>query len=136
MVRLKDYIETAYNAVLPIVGKVYLDRPQSVGGKIDRYAVVGCPNYISEREIGTGEFDYSITTINIDIFVKDVVTSDKTNQLRINVMDDLVQKTMALFPIVNTDKSVKIHNPRVIFSSSDGDGWHYALITARLTTYF
>lgn len=136
MIEFSDYIETAYNAVKTVTDNVYLDRPQSVAQSVSEYAVVGCPNYISNREINHGgDLNYYVTTIDIDLYVKDKQTSQKTNQLNIKKMDKLVKKTLALFPIINKEKSVMIHIPRVIFSSSDGEGWHYALITARLTTY-
>ena len=136
MIEFSDYIETAYNAVKTVTDNVYLDRPQSVAQSVSEYAVVGCPNYISNREINhSGDLNYYVTTIDIDLYVKDKQTSQKTNQLNIKKMDKLVKKTLALFPIINKEKSVMIHIPRVIFSSSDGEGWHYALITARLTTY-
>lgn len=136
MVRIKDYIETAYNAVEGICDKVYLDRPKAVGEKVSSYAIVSCPNYVSNRELGQDDFDYNITTVDIDVFVKDKVTSQKLNQMNIGKLDELTKAVLDKFPIVDKEKSVKIHNPRVIFSGSDGDGWHYAMIAARLTTYF
>jgi len=136
MINIGDYIQTAYKALKTVTPKVYFDRPKAVSEQVGEYAVVYCPSYISNRELGgEDELNYYVTTIDIDLYVRDKQTSQQTNQLNIQRIDKITKSVMALFPIIDKEKSVMIHNPRVIFSSSDGDGWHYVLITARLTTY-
>lgn len=138
MVRIKDYLQVAYEAVLPVVGKVFLkDRPKSVEEQVDSYAVVDIPAYVSNREMDySGSYDYYVTTINISIFVRDKVSPKHVENINIVKMDEILKKVHALFPIADKEKSVKIHRPRVVVSDSDNDGWHYTLISARLTTYF
>lgn len=136
MINISDYIQVAYEAVKKVVPNVYFDRPKAVSDKVGEYAVVYCPNYISNRELGGEDaLNYYVTTVDIDLYVRDKQTAQKTNQAHIKRIDKLLKETMKLFPIVDKEKSVMIHIPRVIFSSSDGEGWHYVLITARLTTY-
>lgn len=136
MIRMKDYIEVAYNAVKGVVDKVYLDRPKTVGEEINEYAIVSVPSYVSNREMNPdGDLDYYVTTVNIDLFVKDRISSKATNQKYITRLDDIQKRVLALFPIVDSEKSVMIHRPRVIWSGSDSDSWHYISISARLTTY-
>jgi hypothetical protein len=136
MINISDYIETAYNAAKTVMSHVYLDRPKAVSDKVSEYAVVYCPNYINNRELGGEDaLNYYVTTVDIDLYIRDKQTSQQTNQMNVKRIDKVLKDIMALFPIINKEKSVMIHNPRVIFSSSDGEGWHYVLITARLTTY-
>lgn len=138
MIRISDYMQVAYNAVKPLCEKVFLkDRPKSVDQKTDCYIVVDMPSYISNREIDySGSFDYYVTTIGFYIFVRDKVTSRHLEIIDIVMMDELLKHVLALFPIADREKGVKIHRPRVVVSNSDGDGWHYTLVSARMTTYF
>ena len=136
MIRISDYIETAFNAMKTVVDKVYLDRPASVSDKVSTYAVVSCQSGIENNELNPdGVLDFYTTTISIDIFVKDKVTSQKTNQMNIKKFDELTKSTFSLFPIINKEKNIMIHLPRIVYNGTDGTGWHYSLITARLTTY-
>lgn len=138
MIRILDYMKVAHDAVKAVCDKVYLkDRPKSVDQKSDAYIVVDMPSYISNREIDySGSFDYYVTTINIYIYVRDKVTPKHFENIDIVKMDELLKQVLALFPIADKEKGVKIHRPRVVVSNSDGDGWHFSLVSARMTTYF
>lgn len=137
MVRLSDYLEAAYNAMQGIADKVYLDRPDATSDSVNSYIVVASPNYVSNREIDPmGGLDYYVGTINIYAYVKDKPTSKATKQSFIKRIDTLSCEIQQRFPVVDRDLNVKLHKPRVVMSSSDGEGWHYVLITTRLTTYF
>lgn len=138
MINLKDYIQALYEAVQGVADAVYIaDRPTAVLPKTDTFIVVDIPSYISNREMDkTGDFGYYVTTATIDLFVRDKQTAQKVGQVNILKMDTLLKKLLELFPIKDEERSVLVSNPRVILSASDGNGFHYTSIQARLTTYF
>ena len=137
MIRFADYIQVPFEALKTVVDNVYLNNPQAVADKVSEYAVIAPSNYVSNREMDTsGEFDHYVTSVTIALFVRDKKTSKATGQMNILKIDALLKKVLALFPIADKEKNVKVNRPRVTLSTSDGDGWHYTIITARLTTYF
>lgn len=138
MVNIKDYLQALYEAVQGCADAVYIaDRPTAVSEKTGTFIVVDIPSYISNREMDrSGDYDYYVATATIDIFVKDKKSAQKVGQVDIVKMDALLKKVLALFPIEDTERNVFVSNPRTILSASDGNGFHYTSIQARLTTYF
>lgn len=138
MIEIAKYLNVLYDAVDGIADARYVaDRPKSVGTKTNTFIVVDIPNYIANREIDkSGAFDYFVTTATIDVFVRDKLTAQRTEMLDVLTMDKLLKKTLEKFPIVDEERGVRVTNPRVILSASDGEGFHYTSIQARLTTYF
>lgn len=138
MVEIKDYLQALYEAVQGCVEAVYIaDRPTAVSEKTQTFIVVDIPSYISNREMDrSGDFGYYTMTATIDVFVRDKQSALKVGQVDIVKMDTLLKKVLGLFPIEDTERSVFVSNPRTILSASDGNGFHYTSIQARLTTYF
>ena len=72
-------------------------------------------------------------TVVFEIFVADRKTNQNPKEFNQPAMKELRKKVFDLFPII-TDK-FKIVRPRtVIPASSDGNGYHYTRIQAKLTT--
>ncbi len=138
MVNIKDYTQAMYEAVKGCADAVYIaDRPTAVSDKTDTFIVVDIPSYINNREMDrSGDFGYYVTTATIDLFVRDKKTSQKVGQVDIVKMDKMLKALMGVFPIKDTERGVLIYNPKTILSASDGNGFHYTSIQARLTTYF
>lgn len=138
MVNIKDYIQALYEAVQGCADAVYIaDRPTAVLPKTDTFIVVDIPSFINNREMDrNGDFGYYTMTATIDIFVRDKQTAQKVGQVNIIKMDTLLKKILSLFPIEDKERGVLVSNPRTILSASDGNGFHYTSIQARLTTYF
>lgn len=113
------------------------DRPKAVAEKTKSFIVVDIPNYVSNRELNRdGSYNYYVTTASIDLFVRDKMTAQRVEMLDINKMDELLKQILEKFPIKDEEHEIFVTNPRVILSASDGDGFHYTSIQARLTTYF
>lgn len=137
MIEYKKYLQGLYNAVDGIADKVYVaDRPKAVADKTKSFIIVDLPSYVSNRELNRdGSFNYYVTTATIDLFVRDKLTAQRVEMLDINKMDELLKKLLEVFPIKDKEHSIFVYNPRVILSASDGEGFHYTSIQARLTTY-
>lgn len=138
MIEIAKYLQALYEAVDGIADARYIaDRPTAVAEKTNTFIVVDVNNYISNREINrSGDYNYYVTTASVDLFVRDKKTAQKVEQVNIVKMDELLKKVLNRFPIVDKERGVMISNPRTILSASDGEGFHYTSIQARLTTYF
>jgi hypothetical protein len=139
MIRYKDYKEALFNAMEGIADRVYLERPQAISSdkKVNSFIVVDVSGFLNNKELDpSGSYDYYTGQAYVSIFVRDKVTSKAMNQERINTLDDLMQKVHDKFPVVDRERGVKFCRPRFMVSASDEDGFHYSLISVRLTTYF
>ena len=125
-----------WNAVDGICDKRYLkDRPKSVpvSERPDSYIVISLPYSIYNNEISdTGVYNDFTTTVQIEIFVRDKVSSKNPNEFNVLAMDEKVEKVMKLFPIITEDFVVS--RPSVTMQDSDGDGFAVAIIQGFLRT--
>lgn len=137
MVRLKDYFEAIYNAVSPLVDKVYLnDRPKASSDKLGSYIVIDVVSPSNREMSMDGSFDYFNATAYLSLFVRDKVNSKALGQMNIKELDRLTKAVWNIFPIVDDKLNVKVYKPYVVIPNGDDSGYHYILIQARLTTYF
>ena len=125
-----------WNAVDGICDKRYLkDRPKSVpvSERPDSYIVISLPYSIYNNEISdTGVYNDFTTTVQIEIFVRDKVSSKNPNEFNVLAMDEKVEKVMKLFPIITEDFVVS--RPSVTMQDSDGDGFAVTIIQGFLRT--
>lgn len=134
MVSLKTLYYGMAKAVKGICDKgYYQDRPTSVTDRPDSYIVINFPSAIYNNEIGQrGEYNDFTTTVVIEVYVRNTMSADNPVGIDLKAMDEKVNAVMALFPISNADFTVT--DPRVIFQSSDGSGFHVTFIQGRLRT--
>lgn len=111
----------------------YQDRPSAVDEKIDSYIVVGLPSSVYNNEIGQkGEYNDYETTAQVEVYVRDSVSSSNPKAVNLQVMSEKVAKVLALFPIVGTH--VVLTRPRITLQDSDGNGFHCTIVQCKLRT--
>ena len=134
--KIKDIYQGLWNAVDGICDKRYLkDRPKSVpvSERPDSYIVIRLPYSIYNNEISdSGEYNDFTTTTQIEIYVRDKVSSKNPNEFNVLAMDEKVEKVMKLFPIITEDFVVS--RPSVTMQDSDGDGFAVTIIQGFLRT--
>ena len=133
---IKELYQGLWNTVDGICGKRYLkDRPKSVlaNERPDSYIVISMPYAIYNNEIGdSGVYNDFTTTVQIEIFVRDKVSSKNPNEFNVLSMSDKVDKVMKLFPI--TTERFTVTRPRVTMQDGDGDGFSVTIIQGFLRT--
>lgn len=134
--KIKDIYHGLWNAVDGICDKRYLkDRPKSVpvSERPDSYIVIRLPYSIYNNEISdNGEYNDFTTTAQIEIYVRDKVSSKNPNEFNVLAMDEKVEKVMELFPIITEDFVVS--RPSVTMQTGDGDGFAVTIIQGFLRT--
>lgn len=133
---IKELYQGLWNTVDGICDKRYLkDRPKSVlvNERPDSYIVISMPYAIYNNEIGdSGVYNDFTTTVQIEIFVRDKVSSKNPNEFNVLSMSDKVDKVMKLFPI--TTERFTVTRPRVTIQDGDGDGFSVTIIQGFLRT--
>lgn len=121
--------------------KMYLfDRPSAVDKSQNAFLVLSLTairNQIIGEDgvLGETDFDWSDTTLIIEIFVRDNGKASNPNEVSINSVDAYTEQLKGLFPITDATSGVTAVKPRVIVPShSDGNGFHYTRVHAALTT--
>lgn len=134
MIGIRDIFESLYNAMKDVCENVYLqERPSSVIERVDSYIVVSLHSTVANREIGNaGEYNFYVTTGQIEIYVRDKVSANKPNRIDINEVDELVKGVIGKFPI--KDDNILATKPRITLATSDGNGFHCTIIQTRITT--
>lgn len=134
--KIKDIYQGLWNAVDGICDKRYLkDRPKAVpvSERPDSYIVIRLPYSIYNNEISdSGEYNDFTTTAQIEIYVRDKVSSKNPNEFNVLAMDEKVEKVMKLFPIITEDFIVS--RPSVTMQTGDGDGFAVTIIHGFLRT--
>lgn len=134
MIDIKTMYQDLWNAVKGICDKTYLrSRPKSIDERIDSYIVVKLPYRINNNEIDDcGSYNDYSTTAQIEIYVRDKVSSSNLNGFNVNVMDDKVKMVLSKFPI--STENTAVNNPRVVIQADDGDGFAIVVIQCNLRT--
>ena len=135
MITPEDILETMDIRAQTVCKRTFLqDRPSATDSKLKEFIVLSLPYSPTNKTMGEDDDWWIDVTVVFEIFVAD---RGKTNQnpkeFNQPAMKELRKKVFDLFPII-TDK-FKIVRPRtVIPASSDGNGYHYTRIQAKLTT--
>ncbi len=134
MVDIKTLYYEMGNTVKGICDKVYpRSRPKSIDTKIDSYIVIYFPSSIVNNEISNdGRYSDYTTTAQIEIYVRDTVSSSNPNGFNITNVDKKVKQVLAKFPI-STD-NILVSNPRITLQADDGNGFSVTIIQGRLRT--
>jgi len=134
MIDLKNIYYDIGNVVKGICDKVYpRNRPKSIDTKINSYIVVEIPYVIKNNEISAdGRFNDYSTTAQIEVYVRDAVSSKNPNGFNVSAVDEKVKAVLSKFPI-STD-NILVSNPRVTLQTDDGDGFSVTIIQGNLRT--
>ena len=134
MVDIKQMYYDLGNAMKGVCDNIYpRSRPKSVDKNISSYIVVNVPYAIRNNEIdGSGSYNDYTTTIQIEVYVKDKVSSANPNGFNLVEMDRKVKAILGRFPIM-TD-NVVVTKPRVAIQADDGDGFSVTIVQGMLRT--
>ena len=134
MIAIKTLYYDIGTAVKGICDKVYpRSRPKSVDTKIDSYIVVYFPSVIRNNEIsGSGSYNDYTTTVQIEVYVRDTVSSANPNGFNISKVDEKVQAVLEKFPI--STKNILVSTPRITLQDDDGNGFSVTIIQGQLRT--
>lgn len=134
MMTIKQLYQDVFESVKGICDKTYLrSRPKSVEERIGSYIVVSLPYSIRNNEISSsGLYNDFITTVQIEIYVRDKVSASNPNGFNINVMDEKVERVRSKFPI--STSNISVFNPAITMQDDDGDGFGVTIIQAALRT--
>lgn len=110
------------------------ERPNATDSKLKEFIVSSLPYSTVNRTLGENDDWWLDMTVVFEIFVSDKKTNKNPKEFDSVKMKELRRKLFELFPIVVPEK-FKIARPRtVIPASSDGNGYHYTRIQAKMTT--
>lgn len=111
------------------------ERPNAVTEKLSEFLVVSLPYSSSNRLLGEDTDWWIDMTVVFEAYVRDRKSASEPKLFDLKKMRTLREGIRALFPIVDYGLGVKMTRPRtVVNASSDGHGYHYTRIQAKLTT--
>ena len=111
------------------------DRPNATTEKLTQFIVVSLPYSPSNKTLGESDDWWIGQTVVFEIFVADRKTASNPKELNTKTMKKLRSALRDTFPIIDRGIGIKITRPRtVITASSDGNGYHYSRIQAKMTT--
>ena len=111
------------------------ERPNAVTEGLKEFIVVSLPYSEVNRTMGEMDDWWLDMTVVFEIYVADRKTASNPKELNIPALKRLRQSLHDLFPILDESRRFKIVRPRtVVPASSDGNGYHYTRIQARMTT--
>lgn len=110
-------------------------RPNAVTEKVKDFIVVSLPYSEVNRTMGETDDYWRDMTVVYEIYVADKKTAANPKRVDDEKMKSLRLALLETFPMVDKELGIKITRPRtVIPASSDGNGYHYTRIQARMTT--
>ena len=116
--------------------KVYpQERPNAVTETVKDFIVVSLPYSEVNRTMGENDDWWVDMTVVYEIYVADKKSAADPKAFNLQRMKALRDALRSLFPIFDTESRFKITRPRtVINAASDGNGYHYSRVQARMTT--
>ena len=110
------------------------DRPNATDSSLTDFIVVSLPYSESRKEISREDWWLDITVV-YEIYVADKKSAGNAKRLDDDRMEELRIGGYGTFPLVDEELGIQIDEPRtVIPSSSDGNGYHFTRIQAKMTT--
>ena len=136
MIGAEDILLVMGERAKTVCAKVYpQERPNAVTDKLTEFIVVSLPYSESNKTLGESDDWWLDETVVFEIFVADRKTASDPKLFDLSRMKTLRGQLRELFPIIDDERRFKITRPRtVINASSDGNGYHYTRIQAKMTT--
>lgn len=111
------------------------ERPNAVTDKLSQFIVVSLPYAISNKTVGEDDDWWLDMTVVFEIYVADKKRASSPKYADLDTIQSLRESLLDLFPIIEDDNEFVIARPRIVIScSSDGDGYHYTRVQAKMTT--
>lgn len=138
MVSIKEILQGLKDKALTVCSKVYTqERPTATDDGLASFIVVSVPTSLYEEIEGMSIGWWTHTAVQFEIYTKDKATAANPNQMNIPKSDSMFCDIMNLFPftIQGQDVVYNVKSPEVLLvGRSDGNGFHFTLIQATLTT--
>lgn len=111
------------------------ERPNAVTERLTSFIVVSLPYSVVNKLVGEDGDWWLDQTVSFEIYVADKKSASDPKRLDLTTMRSMRESLMALFPIVDNALGIKITRPRIVIpASSDGNGYHYSRIQAKMST--
>ena len=111
------------------------DRPNASTEKLKEFIVVSLPYSFVNRTLGEDDDWWLDITVVYEIYVADQKSASNPKLIDDKTMKRLREGLLNTFPLVNKTQGFKIVRPRIVIpASSDGNGYHYTRIQAKMTT--
>lgn len=136
MLTHEDILQVMDERAKSVCKATYLqERPNATDEKLREFMVVSLPYSTSNKMLGEDDDWWIDLTVVFEIFVADWGAAGDPKEFNLIAMRRLRQQLTALFPIMDNERRFIITRPRtVITASSDGNGYHYTRVQAKLTT--
>ena len=136
MITPEDIREAMGRQAKTVCQKVYpQERPNAVTEKLTEFIVVSLPYSGVNRTLGESDDWWYDLTVVYEIYVADRKSAADPKLLNDKAMKRIREALLTTFPLVDRTLGIKITRPRtVIPASSDGNGYHYTRIQAKMTT--
>ena len=135
MITPEDILETMDRESQKVCAKTFLqERPNATDEKLSEFIVVSLPYSPVNKTLGETDDWWFDMTVVFEIYVADRKTRSNPKEFNQPAMKRLRNSLMDIFPIVVPDQ-YKIDFPRTVIPAfSDGHGYHYTRIQAKMTT--
>lgn len=136
MIQAEDILEVMGRQAKSVCAKVYpQDRPNATDAKLTEFIVVSIPYSESIKMLGEDDDWWLDQTVVFEIYVADKKAAANPKQYNDKRMKTLRSQLTDLFPIIDGERRFKITRPRmVITATSDGNGYHFTRVQAKMTT--
>ena len=136
MLEPEDILKVMGTEAKKVCAKVYpQERPSAVTDSLKQFIVVSLPYSESNKMLGEDDDWWLDETVAFEIYVADKKSASDPRLFDLGTMQSLRERLKALFPIFEDSNRFCITRPRtVINASSDGNGFHYSRIQAKMTT--
>ena len=134
MVNIEDIYNDVGRAMKGVCDKIYAkNRPKAMDERVGSYIVVRLPSGIYNREIGqNGGYNDFTTTLQIEVYVRNVVSSKSPNGFDVGKTSEKVSEVMKRFPI--STENIVVTRPRVTLQADDGASFDVTIIQGSLKT--
>ena len=136
MLQTEDILEVMGGRALSVCKVVFPQtRPNAVTESLTEFIVVSLPYSVVNKMLGEDDDWWLDQTVSFEIYVADKRSASNPKRFDLATMRRLREGVMNLFPIIDAKHGFKITRPRLVVpASSDGNGYHYSRIQAKMST--
>lgn len=135
MLEAEDIQEVMGRRAKTVCTKVFPNRPNASTEKLTEFVVVSLPYSESNRMLGEDDDWWLDETVVFEVYVADNKKAENPTEPNTKRLKAIRSGIRSLFPIIDEEGRFKIVCPRtVINQSSDGNGYHFTRIQAKMTT--
>ncbi len=136
MIQAEDILEVMGQRAKSVCAKVYpQDRPNATDAKLTEFIVVSIPYSQSIKMLGENDDWWLDQTVVFEIYIADKKKASNPKEYNSVRMKELRSQLDGIFPMIDEYRRFKITRPRVVVTaSSDGNGYHFTRVQAKMTT--